>query len=82
MSVLDHLPLVRLLAHTFDFAPTRPSEHPLLSPDRFPLAAQLRDIVASDGTLIATAVDSVMAQEIATRLNAYDWQRQEDQWAL
>lgn len=81
MSILDRLPLVRLLAEIFD-APAAPIENPLLSPDRFPLAAAIRDIVASDGTVIATAVDSVTAQEIATQLNAYDWQRQEDQWAL
>lgn len=57
MSILDHLPLVGLIAQAFDFAPARPSEHPPLSPNRFPLGVELRDIVASDGTVIATAID-------------------------
>lgn len=82
MSVLDHLPLVRLFAQAFDVAPARPSEHPPLSPNRFPLVVELRDVVASDGTVIATAIDPTTAQEIVARLNAYDWQRQEDQWTL
>lgn len=82
MSVLDHLPFLRLLAQSLGSTPARPSAHSLLSPNRFPLAAERRDIVTSDGTLIATAVDPPTAKEIARQLNAYDWQIQEDQWAL
>ena len=82
MSVLDHLPLVRRLAHTLNSVPERPHENCRLSPDRFPLAADLRNIVASDGNVIATAVDAVTAQEIVQRLNENDWKRREDQWAL
>ena len=63
MSVLDHLPLVRRRAHTLNSVPERPHENCHLSPNRFPLAADVLDIVASDGNVIATAVDAITAQE-------------------
>jgi len=82
MAVLDHLPLIRRLARTLNSVPERPRRQSLLSPNRFPLAADVYDIVASDGSVVATAVDPVTAQEIVQRLNESDWKRQEDQWAL
>jgi len=39
-------------------------------------------IVTRDGCVIATAVDSDMAREIAEWLNENDWKREEENWAL
>ena len=52
-----------------------------LEPGDFPLRTLDRDIIASNGRVIASAADPVLADEIAQRLNETEWRRQEECWA-
>ena len=62
--------------------PDRSDGREELCEEHFPANASGRDIVGHQGTVIATAADSAIAEEIAQRLNESEWRRHEDLWAL
>lgn len=62
--------------------PDRVDKGEALRAEYFPATARGREIITADGAIIATAADSVLAAEIAERLNETDWMRLEDQWSL
>jgi len=62
--------------------PDRPDGRATLCERHFPASAIGCDIVSHQGTVLATAADSAIAEEITQRLNESEWRRHEDQWAL
>jgi hypothetical protein len=52
-----------------------------LKPDDFPVHPLKKEIIKTDGSKIAEAVTSEVAQEIADRLNSEEHRREEDRWA-
>ena len=52
-----------------------------LKPDDFPVHANRKKIVKSDGKAIAEALDEKTAKEVAERLNADEQTREEDRWS-
>ena len=64
------------------FSAERPDARRSLRSEDFPVHARDAGIVTREGCIIATAVDSEMASEIAEQLNENDWKREEAKWAL
>jgi hypothetical protein len=62
--------------------PDRNDYREILSEEHFPAITKGRCIVGHQGTVIATAADSAIAEEITQRLNESEWRRHEDRWAL
>jgi hypothetical protein len=52
-----------------------------LKPNDFPVHAEKKKIVKSDGKDIAEAKTPETAEEIAARLNSEEAQREQDRWA-
>lgn len=52
-----------------------------LKPDDFPVQAEQKKIVKTDGTAIADAKTPKIAEEVAERLNAEEDRREQDRWA-
>jgi len=57
------------------------TEQKHLQPDDFPLHADSKKIVKSDGKEIADAKTPKIAQDVAQRLNAEEDHREQDRWA-
>ena len=53
----------------------------LLKPEDFPVQVQQRNIVKNDGKPIAEACDQKTAEDVADRLNAEEYRREEDRWS-
>ena len=53
----------------------------LLKPEDFPVQVQQRNIVKNDGKAIAEACDQKTAEDVADRLNAEEYRREEDRWS-
>jgi hypothetical protein len=53
----------------------------LLKPADFPVHVQQRNIVTNDGKAIAEACDEKTAEDVAGRLNAEEYLREEDRWS-
>jgi hypothetical protein len=53
----------------------------LLKPADFPVQVQQRNIVNNDGKAIAEACDEKTAEDVADRLNAEEYRREEDRWS-
>lgn len=56
-------------------------KHQPLKADDFPVDAQGKKIKKQDGTQIAEAEDSIVARDVADRLNEDEAQREEDKWS-
>jgi hypothetical protein len=52
-----------------------------LKPNDFPVHAEKKKIVKSDGKDIAEAKTTELAEDVAGRLNSEEAQREEDRWA-
>jgi hypothetical protein len=52
-----------------------------LKPEDFPVHANQKQIVKSDGKTIAEARTNKTAEEVAERLNAEEDRREEDRWS-
>jgi hypothetical protein len=52
-----------------------------LKPEGFPVHANQKQIVKSDGKTIAEARTNKTAEEVAERLNAEEDRREEDRWS-
>jgi hypothetical protein len=52
-----------------------------LKPEDFPVHVQQRNIVKNDGRPIAEACDQKTAEDVADRLNADEYRREEDRWS-
>jgi hypothetical protein len=52
-----------------------------LKPDDFPVHAEQKKIVKTDGKKVADASTPAVAEDIADRLNSEEAQREEDRWA-
>lgn len=52
-----------------------------LKPNDFPVHAEKKKIVKTDGNEIAEANTPNMAEDVAGRLNSEEAQREEDRWA-
>lgn len=52
-----------------------------LKPDDFPVHAEQKKIVKTDGKEIAEARTPKIAEDVAERLNAEEDRREEDRWA-
>jgi hypothetical protein len=52
-----------------------------LKPEDFPVQVQQRNIVKNDGKPIAEACDQKTAEDVADRLNADEFGREEDRWS-
>ena len=50
--------------------------------DEFPVTAVDNSIVGRNGNLIATCPGPALAEDVSQRLNAGEWRRQEERWAL
>ena len=53
----------------------------LLKPADFPVQVQQRNIVKNDGKAIAEACDEKTAEDVANRLNAEEYRREEERWS-
>jgi hypothetical protein len=53
----------------------------LLKPADFSVQVQQRNIVSNDGKAIAEACDEKTAEDVANRLNAEEYRREEDRWS-
>jgi hypothetical protein len=53
----------------------------LLKPADFPVRVQQRNIVNNDCKAIAEACDEKTAEDVADRLNADEYRREEDRWS-
>jgi hypothetical protein len=53
----------------------------LLKPADFPVQVKRRNIVNNDGKAIAEACDEKTADDVADRLNAEEYRREEDRWS-
>src|SRR5215468_10589006 len=62
--------------------PDRNDYRKIFSEEHFPAITKGHCIVGHQGTVIATAADSAIAEEITKRLNESEWRRHEDRWAL
>ena len=54
----------------------------LLKPADFPVQVQQRNIVSNDGKAIREASDEKTAEDVANRLNAEEYRREEDRWSV
>jgi hypothetical protein len=52
-----------------------------LKPKDFPVQVRQRIIVTNDGKAIAEACDEKTAEDVADRLNAEEYRREEDRWS-
>ena len=52
-----------------------------LKPNDFPVHAEQKKIVKTDGNDVAEATTPKIAEDIAHRLNSEEAQREEDRWA-
>jgi hypothetical protein len=52
-----------------------------LKPEDFPVQVRQRNIVKNDGKAIAEACDEKTAEDVAHRLNAEAYRREEDRWS-
>ncbi len=52
-----------------------------LKPNDFPVHAKQKKIIKTDGKKVAEAETPEVAEEIASRLNSEEAQREEDRWA-
>ena len=57
------------------------ADESLLKPADFPVQVQQRNIVNNDGKAIAEACDEKTAEDVADRLNAEEYRREEDRWS-
>jgi hypothetical protein len=52
-----------------------------LKPEDCPVQVQQRNIVKNDGNAIAEACDEKTVEDVADRLNAEEYRREEDRWS-
>ena len=52
-----------------------------LKPADFPVQVRQRNIINCDGKAIAEACDEKTAEDVANRLNAEEYRREEERWS-